>query len=93
MANPYIGNAPTARPLTSADIEDGSITTPKLATDAVTTVKINNGAVTTAKLDSTIAPAIVGGTVDNAPIGATTANTGTFTTVTATTGISGGTFS
>ena len=36
--------------------------------------------------------AITGGSIDNATIGATTATTGTFTTVTATTGISGGTF-
>lgn len=38
------------------------------------------------------AVAITGGTIDNATIGATTATTGKFTTVTATTGISGGTF-
>jgi hypothetical protein len=36
--------------------------------------------------------AITGGTIDGATIGATTASTGKFTTVTATTGIFGGTF-
>ena len=36
--------------------------------------------------------AITGGTIDGATIGATTASTGKFTTVTATSGIAGGTF-
>ena len=36
--------------------------------------------------------AITGGAIDGTPIGATTASTGKFTTVTATSGISGGTF-
>lgn len=36
--------------------------------------------------------AITGGSIDGTPIGATTASTGKFTTVTATSGISGGTF-
>jgi hypothetical protein len=36
--------------------------------------------------------AITGGAIDGATIGATTASTGRFTTVTATSGISGGTF-
>mgnify|MGYP003626295541 FL=1 len=72
MSNPYIGNAPTNVPLTTDQLADGIVTTPKLA--------------------SPIAPTIVGGTINNTPIGATTKNTGAFTTVTATTGISGGTF-
>ena len=58
----------------------------------LTTDQLGNGIVTTAKLASPIAPNIVGGTIDNTPIGATTKNTGAFTTVTATTGITGGTF-
>jgi|TARA_R110000824_G_C15079468_1_gene664254 hypothetical protein len=58
----------------------------------LTTDQLADGIVTTAKLASPIAPTIVGGTIDNAPIGATTANTGKFTTLTATSGISGGTF-
>jgi hypothetical protein len=58
----------------------------------LTTDQLADGIVTTAKLASPIAPTIVGGTINNTPIGATTANTGEFTTVTATSGISGGTF-
>ena len=58
----------------------------------LTTDQLGNGIVTTAKLASPIAPTIVGGTINNTPIGATTKNTGSFTTVTATTGITGGSF-
>lgn len=58
----------------------------------VNTNDIADGAVTTPKLASPIAPTVSGGSVNNAPIGATTPNTGVFTTLTATTGISGGTF-
>ena len=77
MSNPYIGNTPTNVPLTTDQLADGIVTTSKLA--------------------SPIAPTIVGGTINNTPIGATTVNTGAFTavtatTVTATSGISGGTF-
>jgi hypothetical protein len=68
----YIGNIPQPNPVTTNDIADGAVTTPKLA--------------------SPIAPTISGGSVNNAPIGATTPNTGVFTTLTATSGISGGTF-
>lgn len=60
--------------------------------NAVNTSDIVDGAVTTPKLASPIAPTISGGSINNAPIGATTPNTGKFTTVTATSGISGGTF-
>jgi hypothetical protein len=35
-------------------IEEGQVTTTKIANSAVTTAKINNGAVTEAKLDSTL---------------------------------------
>ncbi len=58
----------------------------------VNTNEIVDGAVTTPKLATPIAPTISGGSIENAPIGATTPNTGKFTTLTATTGISGGTF-
>lgn len=58
----------------------------------IDTNEIANGAVTTAKLASPIAPTISGGTINNAIIGGSTPAAGTFTTVTATTGISGGTF-
>jgi hypothetical protein len=58
----------------------------------LTSDQLADGIVTTAKLASPIAPTIVGGTINNTPIGASTANTGVFTTVTATSGISGGTF-
>ncbi len=72
MSNPYIGNTPTNVPLTSDQLADGIVTTPKLA--------------------SPIAPTIVGGTINNTVIGASTKAAGSFTTVTATTGITGGTF-
>lgn len=68
----YIGNIPQPNPITTNDIDDGAVTTPKLA--------------------SPIAPTISGGTINNAIIGGSTPAAGTFTTVTATTGISGGTF-
>jgi hypothetical protein len=58
----------------------------------VNTNDIANGAVTTPKLATPIAPTISGGSIENAPIGAATPNTGKFTTLTATSGISGGTF-
>jgi hypothetical protein len=58
----------------------------------LTTDQLADGIVTTAKLASPIAPTIVGGTIDNAIIGGTTKAAGSFTTVTATTGITGGTF-
>jgi hypothetical protein len=58
----------------------------------IDTNDIANGAVTTPKLASPIAPTISGGTVNNAIIGGSTPAAGTFTTLTATTGISGGTF-
>lgn len=68
----YIGNLPQPNPVTTNDIDNGAVTTPKLATP--------------------IAPTISGGSIENAPIGAATPNTGKFTTLTATSGISGGTF-
>jgi hypothetical protein len=60
--------------------------------DPINTNDIADGAVTTPKLASPIAPTISGGTVNNAIIGGSVPAAGTFTTVTATTGISGGTF-
>ena len=58
----------------------------------LTTDQLGNGIVTTAKLASPIAPTIVGGTINNTVIGASTKAAGSFTTVTATTGITGGSF-
>ena len=49
---PYIGSAPAATALTSADIADGAVTTAKINDDAVTTAKINNDSVTLAKMAS-----------------------------------------
>ena len=82
MSNPYIGNAPTNIPLTTDQLGNGIVTTPKIA----------DSAVTTAKLASPIGPTIVGGTINNTVIGGATKAAGSFTTVVATTGISGGTF-
>ncbi len=58
----------------------------------LSTDQLGNGIVTTAKLASPIAPTIVAGTINNTVIGGTTKAAGSFTTVTATTGITGGTF-
>ena len=58
----------------------------------LTTDQLGNGIVTTAKLASPIGPTIVGGTINNTVIGASTKAAGSFTTVTATTGITGGSF-
>jgi hypothetical protein len=60
-----------------------------------TTISIANTQVTglgTMSTQSAASVAITGGTINGATIGGTTAAAGTFTTVTATTGISGGTF-
>ena len=46
----------------------------------------------TMSTQNAVSVAITGGAIDGTPIGATTASTGKFTTVTATSGISGGTF-
>ena len=46
----YIGTAPANAALTSADISDGIVTAPKIATDAVETVKVKDLNVTTGKL-------------------------------------------
>jgi len=48
----FIGNQPTAVPLTSSQLADGLITTAKLATDAVTTAKLASTSVTTAKVNT-----------------------------------------
>ena len=58
----------------------------------LTSDQLADGIVTTAKLSSPIAPTISGGTINNAVIGGSTPAAGTFTSLTATTGISGGTF-
>ena len=49
----YIGTRPANAPLTSADIEDGVVTAPKLATDAVETAKVKDLNVTAGKLAAT----------------------------------------
>jgi len=46
----YIGTKPANAALTSADIEDGIITAPKIATDAVETVKVKDLNISTGKL-------------------------------------------
>lgn len=51
-------------------IEDGSVTTDKLADDAVTTAKIDDGAVTLAKLGSDVPVGIADGAVTTAKLGA-----------------------
>jgi len=48
----YIGNAPTALPLTSADIADGIITSAKIADGTIATADIADANVTSAKLAS-----------------------------------------
>jgi len=46
----YLGSTPARAPLSSAQIEDGTVDTADLATNAVTTAKITAGNVTTAKI-------------------------------------------
>ena len=41
----YIGNAPTAIPLTSADIQDGTITADDIANSTITSGKLASGVV------------------------------------------------
>ena len=48
----YIGNYPTAVPLTSADLTDGIITSAKLANDAVVTGKIADGTIVNADINT-----------------------------------------
>lgn len=49
----FIGNQPTAVPLTSSQLADGLITTAKLATDAVTSAKILDSTIVNADIAST----------------------------------------
>lgn len=49
----FIGNQPTAVPLTSSQLVDGIITTAKLATDAVTSAKILDSTIVNADIAST----------------------------------------
>ena len=46
----YLGSTPARAPLSSAQIEDGTIATADIADDAVTTAKITAANVTTAKI-------------------------------------------
>jgi hypothetical protein len=73
----FIGNQPTAVPLTSSQLADGLITTDKLATDAVTSAKIADGAIVNVDVNSTaavaysklnLATSIVNGDIANATI-------------------------
>lgn len=50
---PFIGNQPTAVPLSGADLSDGIITSSKIANDAITTGKIANGAIIGDDINST----------------------------------------
>ena len=73
----FIGNQPTAVPLTSSQLADGLITTAKLAADAVTSAKIADGAIVNVDVNSTaalaysklnLATSIVNGDIANATI-------------------------
>jgi hypothetical protein len=73
----FIGNQPTAVPLTSSQLADGLITTDKLAADAVTSAKIADGAIVNVDVNSTaavaysklnLATSIVNGDIANATI-------------------------
>ena len=58
----YLGSTPARAPLSSAQIEDGTIDTADLATNAVTTAKITAANVTTAKIaDANITKAKIAG--------------------------------
>jgi hypothetical protein len=73
----FIGNQPTAVPLTSSQLADGLITTDKLAASAVTSAKILDGAIVNVDVNSTaavaysklnLATSIVNGDIANATI-------------------------
>jgi hypothetical protein len=58
----YLGSTPARAPLSSAQIEDGTIDTADLATNAVTTAKITAANVTTAKIaDANVTKAKIAG--------------------------------
>ena len=50
----YIGKTPTSVPLTSSDIEDGIISTDKLAANAVVTSKITDATISNADVNATV---------------------------------------
>ena len=50
----YIGSKPTSVPLTSSDIEDGIISTDKLAANAVVTSKITDATISNADVNATL---------------------------------------
>ena len=76
----YIGTRPANAPLTSADIADGVVTTPKLATDAVETVKVKDLNVTNAKIAATTidVTAKITGVVPTANLGSGSASASTY---------------
>ena len=58
----YLGSTPARAPLSSAQIEDGTVDTADLATNAVTTAKITAANVTTAKIaDANVTKAKIAG--------------------------------
>jgi hypothetical protein len=74
----YLGSTPARAPLSSAQIEDGTIDTADLATNAVTTAKITAANVTTAKIaDANVTAAKVSS--DVAQLGKNLIHNGAFT--------------
>jgi hypothetical protein len=82
--------------MTAPVITGGSITGVALSGNTLTNPVITGGAISTSTLtgNTFTNPVISGGSINNTPIGATTANTGAFTTLGATgnTNLDGGTF-
>jgi hypothetical protein len=82
----FIGNQPTAVPLTSSQLVDGIITTAKIADGAVVNVDVNStAAIAYSKLN--LATSIVNGDIANATINLTQKVTGTLPTANGGTGL------
>jgi len=82
----FIGNQPTAVPLTSSQLADGLITTGKIADGAVVNVDVNStAAIAYSKLN--LATSIVNGDIANATINLTQKVTGTLPTANGGTGL------
>ena len=83
----FIGNQPTAVPLTSSQLVDGIITTAKIADGAVVNVDVNStAAIAYSKLN--LATSIVNGDIANATINLTQKVTGTLPYANGGTGVS-----
>ena len=83
----FIGNQPTAVPLTSSQLADGLITTGKIADGAVVNVDVNStAAIAYSKLN--LATSIVNGDIANATINLTQKVTGTLPYANGGTGVS-----